>query len=183
MCYDSPMRLYEAAIACRAYRAFGGEFDDSFQRFVAKTGGALHLESDDYGSALMKWLNEWGCRQFAKEYHGEAIAAIRQWAQRHLRDLPAEGVSVLELTDDDLQRTAEAFDALRELRASQRSTRRGPSSIRVGATGGAKILYALRPHALPPWDDPIRDRLRFDGSGDSYASFIRLTRTAPLHQP
>ena len=30
------MRLYEAAIAYRAYTAFGGEFDDSFRQFVAR---------------------------------------------------------------------------------------------------------------------------------------------------
>ena len=31
-----PMQLYEVAIACRAYTAFGGEFDDSFRQFVTK---------------------------------------------------------------------------------------------------------------------------------------------------
>lgn len=84
------MRLYEAAIACRAYTAFGGEFDDSFRQFVAKTGGAVNLELDDCGSALMKWLNEWGCRQFAKEYHGDAIERIRVWARKYVGDLPGE---------------------------------------------------------------------------------------------
>ena len=34
-------------------------------------------------------------------------------------------------------------------------------------------MYALRPHALPPWDDAIRKRLHFDGSASSYAFFIR----------
>ena len=168
-----PMRLYEAAIACRAYTAFGGEFDDSFRQFVSITGGALRLESDDCGSALMKWLNEWGCRQFAKEYHDDALERIRLWAQRYLRDLPGEAASILELTDSDIHRAAGAFDVLKELQASQKGTRRGVVSVRVGATGGAKIIYALRPQALPPWDDAIRNRLHCDGSADSYASFIR----------
>ena len=167
------MRLYEAAIACRAYTAFGGEFDDSFHQFVAKTGGALHLESSDCGLALMKWLNEWGCRQFAKEYHDDAVGRIQRWAQRYLRDLPPEAASILELTDSDIHRAAGAFDVLKKLQASQKGTRRGAVSVGVGATGGAKIMYALRPHALPPWDDAIRDRFHCDGSADSYASFIR----------
>ena len=76
------MRLYEAAIACRAYTAFGGEFDDSFRRFAAKTDGALHLESKDCGPALMNWLNEWGCREFAKEYHDDALERIRLWGSK-----------------------------------------------------------------------------------------------------
>ena len=37
-------------------------------------------------------------------------------------------------------------------------------------------MYALRPHAFPPWDDAIRDRFHCDGSADSYASFIRTVR-------
>jgi hypothetical protein len=167
------MRLYEAAIACRAYTAFGGEFDDSFRQFVAKTGGALHLELDDCGSALMKWLNEWGCRQFAKEYHGDALERIRLWALKHLRDLPDEAASIMELKDSDIHRAAGAFGVLKELQASEKRTRHGLVSVRVGATGAAKIMYALRPWALPRWDDAIRDRLHCDGSPDSYASFIR----------
>ncbi len=170
------MRLYEAAVASRAYTAFGGEFDDSFRRFVAKTGGTLSLESNDCGSALMKWLNEWGCRQFAKECHDDALEQIRLWAQRYLPDLPPDTASILELTDSEIRRVAGAFDVLKELRASQRNTRRGAVSVRVGATGGAKIMYALRPHALPLWDDPIRNHFHCDGSADSYASFIHTVR-------
>ena len=167
-----PMRLYEAAIACCAYTAFGGEFDDSLRRLVAKTGGALDLKSDDC-SALMKWLNEWGCRQFAKDYRHDSLARIRAWAQARLRDLPDEGTTILDLTDSEIRRAAGAFDELSMLQASQKVTHRGVVSVRVGATGGAKIMYALRPHALPPWDDAIRKRLHFDGSASSYASFIR----------
>ncbi len=96
------MRLYDAAIACHAYRAFGGEVDDSFQ-FSAKAGGTLHLELDDCGFlALMKWLNEWGCRQFAKECHSDALERIRLWGLKHLRDLPDEADSIIELKDSDI---------------------------------------------------------------------------------
>jgi hypothetical protein len=167
------MRLYQAAIACRAYTAFGGEFDDSLREFVAKTGRSLDLESNDCCSALMKWLNEWGCRQFAKDCHDDAVGRIRLWAQRYLRDLPVEAGSILELTENDIHRAAGAFNALKELEASQRGSRRGAVSVRVGATGAGKIMYALRPHALAPWDDAIRERLHCDGSANSYARFIR----------
>lgn len=43
----------------------------------------------------------------------------------------------------------------------------------VGPTGAAKILHALRPLALPPWDDPIRDGLRYDRSRRGYLLFLR----------
>jgi hypothetical protein len=167
------MRLYEAAISCRVYTAFGGEFDDSLREFVAKTGGRLNLESDESGVALMKWLNEWGCRQFAKEYHQDALDRVRAWMGRFAQDLPVETTSILQLTDANILRIATTYDVLKELQASQKRTRRGTVSVRIGATGAAKILYALRPHALPPWDDAIREHLGCDGSGDSYARFVR----------
>jgi len=168
------MHLYEAAISCRVYAAFGGEFDDSLREFVVKTGGTLNLESDESGAALMKWLNEWGCRQFAKECHQDALNQIRAWASRSAEDLPFETKSILQLTDAEIQRIAAAYDELKELQASQRRTARGTVSVRVGATGAAKILYAMRPHALPPWDDAIRGRLKCDGSAHSYNRFIQI---------
>ena len=88
---------------------------------------------------------------------------------------PPEAASILEITDSDIHRASGAFEVLKELQASsQKGTRRGAVSVRVGATGGAKIMYALRPHALPP-----AGTMRFgtgltrNGSADSYASFIR----------
>jgi hypothetical protein len=131
------MRLYEAAIACRAYTAFGGEFDDARRRLRAKTGAALDLESDNC-SALMKWLNEWGCRQFAKEYHDDSLARIREWAQKRFRDLPAQGASILELTDSDIRLAAAAFDELSALQASQKATHHRFVSVSVGATWGPR---------------------------------------------
>ncbi len=47
-----------------------------------------------------------------------------------------------------------------------------PSIVTVGATGAAKILHALRPKVLPPWDDPIRAALGLDGSRDSYLVYL-----------
>jgi len=170
------MRLYEAAIACRAYTAFGGEFDDSIREFVAKTGDTLDLQSDEAAAALMKWLNEWGCRQFAIEHHQEAITGIREWAQRSLAGLPTEATSILELTEHDVEAVAAAFYSLKEVMASRRKRSNGIFAVRVGETGAAKILYAYRPRALPPWDEAIRARLRYDGSAKSYAAFLRRVR-------
>jgi hypothetical protein len=168
------MRLYEAAIACRAYGAFGGGFDDSLQAFIAQTDGAPDLESGGCGPHLMKWLNDWGCRQFAKEHHRDALERLRAWAHRHADDLPGYTTSILRLTEAEIRGTARAYDELKEIEASQRRTIHGTHGVRVGATGAAKILYALRPNTLPPWDDAIRERLKCDGSAESYNRFLRL---------
>jgi hypothetical protein len=167
------MRLFEVAIASRAYSAFGGEFDDSLQALIAKAGCALDLESDECGAALLKWLNAWGCRQFSKDYHQDALRRLRDWAHQHIEELPSEDTKVLELVDSDIQHATRAYDALREVQASQRSRQDRRFSVRVGATGAAKILFALRPTSLPPWDDAIRARFDYDGSAASYGQFIR----------
>ena len=122
----------------------------------------------------MKWLNDWGCRQFAKEHHRDALERLRAWAHRHADDLPGYTTSILRLTEAEIRGTARAYDELKEIEASQRRTIHGTHGVRVGATGAAKILYALRPNTLPPWDDAIRERLKCDGSAESYNRFLRL---------
>lgn len=102
------MHLYEAAVACRAYSAFGGDFDDSFQALIDKTGCALDLESDECGSALLKWLNAWGCRQFSKEYHLDALRRLRDWGHKHLEELPNVDKEIFEFVDSDIQCVAKA---------------------------------------------------------------------------
>ena len=122
----------------------------------------------------MKWLNDWGCRQFAKEHHQVAFERLRVWARQHADDLPGYTTSILSLTEAKIQATVRAYDALKELEASQKRTPHGTHSVRVGATGAAKILYALRPNTVPPWDDAIRERLKCDGSAESYSRFLRM---------
>ena len=170
------MRLYEAAVACRLYSAFGGEFDDSTVNLRSSTGGTLDLESDVCGPALMTWLNEWGCRQFAKEHHLDAVHRLRTWARRYLSQLPGESTDALDLTDAEVRCAATAYGALKEIEASQRQKRRGPETVRFGPTGAAKIMYALRPNSLPPWDAAIRQHFEWDGSPDSYACFLRRVK-------
>ena len=170
------MRLYEAAVACRLYSAFGGEFDDSTVNLKSRTGGALDLESDVGGRSLLTWLNEWGCRQFAKEHHSDAIDRLRTWARGYLKQLPGESTDTLDLTDAEIRRAATAYGVLKEIEASQRHKRSGPETVSVGPTGAAKIMYALRPNSLPPWDDAIRRHFEWDGSPDSYACFLRRVK-------
>ena len=46
----------------------------------------------------------------------------------------------------------------------------------VGATGAAKVLHALRPTVLPPWDDPIRAALGHSASRDGYLAYLEGVR-------
>ena len=120
----------------------------------------------------MKWLNAWGCRQFSVEHHPIASKALRAWGRANLSLLPKAGVSLLGLADADLDQAVLAYDRLRSLQAGIRRGRSTEYTVTFGPTGAAKILYALRPEAFPPWDEPIRAAFRLDGTGASFRKYL-----------
>jgi hypothetical protein len=84
---------------------------------------------------------------------------------------------LLELSDDDIVLIGAAYAKLTERTASKRRARNGSESkVMVGPTGAAKILFALRPNALVPWDEPIREELRLDGSASSYINYLEIVK-------
>jgi len=81
------------------------------------------------------------------------------------------------LSNDELNFAQEAFGDLMHRTASMRKTRNKQTSrIEIGPTGAAKILFALRPNAMVPWDIPIRSNHGLDGSALSCRSFLITVR-------
>lgn len=169
------MRLYELAYACRLY-ASSADFDSALEEFRRATSPAMDLGNSAHRKALLVWLNRWGCRQFAIEYHPMASRELRAWGRQYPGRLPREGVSLVEVSDAVLDAVAEAYGDLKDRRASMKARKSGSHVVTFGPTGAAKALYALRPNALPPWDDPIRESLGYDGSPASYRHFLKSVR-------
>jgi hypothetical protein len=44
--------------------------------------------------------------------------------------------------------------------------------VTFGPTGAAKTLFALRPNAIPPWDEPIRCSVRATGDMGSFRVYL-----------
>lgn len=86
--------------------------------------------------------------------------------------LPRPGTSLLDLSNADLQRAVRAYEEMHRLRGSERRQADQSYSVTVGPTGAAKILFARRPDAFPPSDDPIRAALTSDGSAAPYHAFL-----------
>ena len=166
------MKLYELAFACWVYPAFG-DFDKSLSEFRRKVGPDLDPFNAAHREALFVWLNAWGCRQFAKDYYAMAGRSLTAWAERFMDRLPRRGATLVELPDSALDLAAETYGNLMERRACLRTRKSKASCVTFGPTGAAKTLFALRPSALLPWDDPIREKLNFDGSADSYRRFLQ----------
>src|SRR5262245_2260611 len=113
------MRLYELAYACRLYAAFT-DFDKSFTEFLQATNPALDFNTESHGHALMKWLNSWGCRQFAKKSHPLALKNLKEWAQIFVVQLPSTDQSLIDLPQTALNTIAEAYGDLKKRPASTR---------------------------------------------------------------
>lgn len=170
------MKLGELAFACYIYGRMS-DYDSSYKRLLDATRPEIDLKSNQHLLALLKWLNDWGCRQFAKEYHTLAAKEIEEWYAELSQQLISKDATILSLTDESIKSVERAYADLVVRTASYRKSSSGRKSrVEVGPTGTAKILFALRPTALLPWDDPIREEFGLDGSAHSYGVYLRVAR-------
>ena len=165
------MRLHELAYACSLYDAFT-DFDKSINEFRDTVSPAFDLSKPVHRKALLVWLNSWGIRHLSRRDHPMASKGLLEWGRRYLDRLPHDDLGLAELPDAALVEASEAYGDLERRRASMRLTKSGPIAVTFGPTAAAKVLHALRPKAFPPWDDPIREKLGYDRSPESYRNFL-----------
>jgi hypothetical protein len=124
--------------------------------------------------ALFQWLNSWQCRQFARRDHATvASPSLVAWADRWFHRLPGSDEHLTNLAANDIRTLAAAYADLKVSPASRQALPSGRSVVKgYGPTGAIKTLFALRPLAVPPWDDAIRQRLGYDGSGESLERYL-----------
>ena len=122
----------------------------------------------DHAAALLTWLRHWGCRQFAVADEELSRASLADWWRAWGRKLPPPKRTVDALDDRALDAIAGAYDDLRGRQASWQRRADGNVAKTFGATGTAKALYAIRPNACPPWDEPIRRTLGLPETGEGY---------------
>lgn len=127
--------------------------------------------------ALLVWLNQWGCRQFALKYHEQASREILSWHSEHSPTLFPRNRNLWELTEPELASAGAAYESLSSRIASYRNRKGKAHPVEIGPTGAAKILFAIRPRALVPWDDAIRGSLGHDKSQAPYLSFLRSVKS------
>jgi hypothetical protein len=165
------MRVFELAFACRLYAHFT-DYDESLERLRAGCSPLDPFKSS-HRVALLSWLNSWGCRQFSKDYHLLASASLASWATLWISRLPGPDAPLTDLSPDEIEVCANAYEALRDCRAAVKQRPGGPDFyVTFGPTGAAKTLFALRPNAFAPWDDPIRDARGWGPDGLSFQHYL-----------
>lgn len=143
-----------------------------YERLLDETNGRLVLSKLEHRLATLRWLSAWGIRAIPKKCHyapSETSDQLKSWYENakllHRIDRNRE---LKELSDDDLVLVSDAYDGL-------------VKKVKfVGPTAAAKILFATRPKALMPWDEPIQKELGYDGSGESYVRFLKKVRSIVL---
>lgn len=165
------MKLADLAFACYVYGQLSN-YDGSYVELLEATNRCPDLSVAEHRRALLKWLNDWGCRQFALKYHEDASQEVLSWHNEFSSKLIPRNRTLSELTSDEVGCIQEAYQSLSKRKASVRAKNGKEVAVSFGPTGASKILFAIRPEAIVPWDTSIRDSF-----GVSYGKFLEEARS------
>jgi len=165
------MNLCDLALACSMYDALT-PFNVSLGRLKKSTAGSIDLSNTAHRISLLNWLNDWGCRHLSRESHHIASKAILDWYKQESTELFHKEESLWELDDREMESVAGAYDSLKNKTGACPTRGDMTLQIDIGPTAASKILFALRPAALMPWDEAMRKEFCCDGSKESYFKFL-----------
>ncbi|MDE2785575.1 MAG: hypothetical protein OXL37_02845 [Chloroflexota bacterium] len=130
-------------------------------------GPILSGQSDADWSALIGYVNQWGCR--IPQHKAEAIAAAVADAARYLEPMAASSLEFDDLRCSTLDVVERAFDCLTEANG-------------VGPTGASAILTVINPRLFVSWGAGIREAYfpQDRPNGATYSQFLTVMRMAAL---
>ena len=131
-----------------------------------------NLSSNDC-KLIMKFLNDWGCRQFKKDNHKDASKYLIKWHKQAFKILPNHSLCLIDQSDNKIKQYSQIFDSLKESYAS--TDKRGIIKT-FGPVGTAKTLFALRKNMFPPWDNAIIEKLDLSPDGVGYVKYLFLVK-------
>ena len=167
--------LCELALASTMYDCLT-PFNYSFGLLNSATGNNIDLTNLAHCTSLVEWLNDWGCRHLSKGHHKVASRSILSWYQANGATLFPNRKQLWDLEDQELEVTATAYGSLKGRTGAWRICGERKLEVHIGATAASKILFAIRPKALMPWDEAIRINSGYDGSPTSYFRYLKKIR-------
>ena len=156
-------------------------YNASLATFRSATGDSLDLATQEHRRVLLKWLNDWGCRHLSKEQHQIASRSISEWYRWDCGILFSYKSPLWQLEDQEIETAANAYGCLKDRIGARRSRYSNESKIHIGPTAASKVLFAIRPKALMPWDEAMRVAFKCDGSPESYFEYLIEIRDLTLH--
>jgi len=153
--------------------------DTSSSRLRDATGGEVDLAVSAHRTALLTWLRSWGCRHLRVADTRRSSRALGVWWDRYGGSMSKPSRALVAMSPRELASAAAAFGALAIAPAAWRSLPVGRASVSFGETAAAKALFAIRPLAFPPWDEPIRGALGLRAAGGpGYRSYLERVALA-----
>jgi hypothetical protein len=164
MPYQNPT-LFGMVYASRLFRE--ADVPSRYEEFRTQVGPMLNLQEPTHAhaEALLKWLNEWGCRIRVTSFPALSHD-LAHWDNQWTANLPHANAELVDLTDKDLDILADAYEAL--LAVFQ--------TVRRGATTAAKALFAVRPEAAMAWDGEIRSILNVSDNRQGYRDMLAVSK-------
>ncbi|GAA2894821.1 hypothetical protein GCM10010517_59530 [Streptosporangium fragile] len=160
-------------------RAAVGDFarytaaDRSWERLLLATGPRIDPALPAHRRALLAWLNAWGCRlRYPRDGERDVFCAeTAAWWARWGGHLPGPDAALAGLADAEIDLLGECYAELAAMPAAP-----GARPRSLGPTAATKMLHALRPRALMPWDAAIADALHGARTAAAYRAHLRLGR-------
>ena len=172
--------LCKLALASKLYDSLT-PFNRSLGRLDEATSNSIDLTNRAHRLSLLKWLNEWGCRNLPKEQHNISSNSILKWYEVYGASLFSNEKPLWDLADIDLKITARSYGSLKD-ETGARPVRGGSKrEVHIGPTAASKVLFAIRPKALMPWDEAMRISFECAGSPESYFKYLITIRNLTLH--
>jgi hypothetical protein len=166
----------QVATALRAFAAIAGP-ETSLALLRDATRPAPDLSVRAHREALLRFLRAWGCRHLRRDDTARSSRALASWWSRFGPTLPPETVPLTELDDAQLAALGQTYAALARSPAALRTSRGGEVPVSFGDTAAAKALFAIRPQAVPPWDEPMRRAFGWGRvDAEEYATFLAAVR-------
>ena len=156
-------------------------YNASLATFRSDTGDSLDLATQEHRRVLLKWLNDWGCRHLSKDQHQVASESTLDWYETNCAPLFSDKTPLWELEDHEIDIAANAYGSLKNMIGARHYRHGHKLEAHIGPTAASKVLFALRPKALMPWDDAMRKHFDCDGSPESYVRYQKIIRKLALH--
>ena len=156
-------------------------FNRSLARLQSDTTSSIDLANREHRLYLLKWLNDWGCRHLSVDQHDVASDSISEWYDAQGASLFMNQEPLWDLEDSALEIAAHAYGVLKDKTGAWRIGGGRRRKVHIGPTAASKVLFAIRPKALMPWDEAMRISFDCDGSPESYFEYLREIRHLTLH--
>ena len=156
-------------------------YNASLVDFRSATGDRLDLVIKEHRGALLNWLNNWGCRHLSKDQHPVASESIFDWYRNNSATLFSNDTPLWRLEDQEIEAAANAYGSLRDKIGATHYRHGNKLEVHIGPTAASKVLFAIRPKALMPWDEAMRIAFKCDGNPESYFDYLMEIRNITLH--